>query len=206
MPPRLPWAATIAFLAEEFEEGLSVLDRAVALNPNRAMALSNAGWVRCYLGQAVDAIGDFERVIRLSPREITLFRVQAGLAFAHLLLEEFEEAVTWGRRRAREQPELHAVASGARRGSCPSRHVRRGESSRKAVAPAHTGLHDGYREKVVSPVRKAPAEPKRPSASRTAGVTSRRGFGGVIRHKVGNGGAGSRTLSRRRLLGGSCSN
>jgi adenylate cyclase len=94
----------IAFLAEEFEEGLSVLDRAVALNPNRAMALSNAGWVRCYLGQAVDAIGDFERVIRLSPREITLFRVQAGLAFAHLLLEEFEEAVTWGRRALENNP------------------------------------------------------------------------------------------------------
>ena len=94
----------IAFLAEEFEDGLSVLDRAVALNPNRAMALSNAGWVRCYLGQAVDAIGDFERVIRLSPREITLFRVQAGLAFAHLLLEEFEEAVMWGRRALENNP------------------------------------------------------------------------------------------------------
>jgi adenylate cyclase len=94
----------IAFLGEEFEEGLSVLDRAISLNPNRAMALSNAGWVRCYIGQAVDAIDDFERVIRLSPREITLFRVQTGLAFAHLLLEEFEEAVSWGRRALDNNP------------------------------------------------------------------------------------------------------
>jgi adenylate cyclase len=94
----------IAFLGEEFKEGLSVLDRAIALNPNRAIALSNAGWVRCYVGQAVDAIGDFERVIRLSPREITLFRVQAGLAFAHLLLKEFEEAVRWGRRALENNP------------------------------------------------------------------------------------------------------
>ena len=30
--------------------------------------------------------------------------MQAGLAFAHLLLEEFEEAVTWGRRALENNP------------------------------------------------------------------------------------------------------
>jgi adenylate cyclase len=88
----------VAFLGGELEEGLSAIERAVSLNPNSAIALAHAGWVRCYLGQGREAIRDFERSIRLSPREITLFRMQSGLAFAHLFLEEFEEAVRWGRR------------------------------------------------------------------------------------------------------------
>jgi adenylate cyclase len=88
----------IAFLGEEFEEGLRVLERSIKLNPNSALALSHSGWVRCYLGQAYDAIGDFDRALVLSPAEVTRFRMQAGLAFAHLLLEEFEEAAQWGRR------------------------------------------------------------------------------------------------------------
>jgi adenylate cyclase len=94
----------VAFLGGEFEEGLSAIERAISLNPNSAFALAHAGWVRCYLGQARDAIRDFKRSIRLSPREITLFRMQSGLAFAHLLLEEFEEAVVWARRALEGNP------------------------------------------------------------------------------------------------------
>ncbi len=88
----------VAFLGEELEEGLSAIERAISLNPNSAVALAHAGWVRAYLGQADAAISDFERSMRLSPREPTLFRTQAGLAFAHLLKGEFETAVIWGRR------------------------------------------------------------------------------------------------------------
>ncbi|SJM34349.1 putative integral membrane protein [Mesorhizobium delmotii] len=88
----------VAFLGNELKEGLSAIERAISLNPNSAFALANAGWVRCYLGQAEQAINNFERSVRLSPREGTLFRVESGLAFAHLFREEFEEAVIWGRR------------------------------------------------------------------------------------------------------------
>jgi tetratricopeptide (TPR) repeat protein len=60
------------------------------------MALSHAGWVRCYLGRPREAISDFERVMMLSPREVTLFRVYGGLTFAHLMLQDYDEAVRWG--------------------------------------------------------------------------------------------------------------
>jgi adenylate cyclase len=86
----------IAFLAGEFHAGLDAIDRSIALNPNGAMALSHAGWVRCYLGRPREAIGDFERVMMLSPREVTLFRVYGGLTFAHLMLQDHDEAVRWG--------------------------------------------------------------------------------------------------------------
>jgi adenylate cyclase len=86
----------LAFLGEEFEHGLGALKRSLALNPNSAMAFSHSGWAKCYLGRAEEGIADFHRAVRLSPREITLFRLHAGLAFAHLLLGEFEDAVDWG--------------------------------------------------------------------------------------------------------------
>jgi adenylate cyclase len=60
--------------------------------------------VRCFLGRASEALAYFERVIMLSPRETTLFRVYAGLALAHLLLERFEESVKWARRALESNP------------------------------------------------------------------------------------------------------
>jgi adenylate cyclase len=96
----------IAFFGGEFEEGLSAIERAIGLNPNSVIALANAGWVKCFLGRAGEAVGDFERAVRLSPRDITSFRVQAGLTFAYLLLEEFEQAVTWGRRALEGNPDF----------------------------------------------------------------------------------------------------
>jgi adenylate cyclase len=94
----------IAFLAGELDEGLDAIDRSMKLNPNGAMASSHAGWVRCYLGRPREAIIDFERVVALSPLEVTLFRVHAGLALAHLLLEEFAEAAAWARRAIEGNP------------------------------------------------------------------------------------------------------
>ena len=79
-------------------------EHGIGLNPNSVIALANAGWVKCFLGRAGEAVGDFERAVRLSPRDITSFRVQAGLTFAYLLLEEFEQAVTWGRRALEGNP------------------------------------------------------------------------------------------------------
>ena len=94
----------IAFLGDEFEDGLNLLERSIELNPNSAMALSHSGWVKCYLGRAHDAIADFQKSVQLSPREITLFRMHAGLALANLLLEDFGEAVRWGRQAVKSNP------------------------------------------------------------------------------------------------------
>ena len=94
----------VAFLAGESEAGLDAIDRSIRLNPNGAIAHAHAGWVRCYLGRPREAIADFERVLALSPLEVTLFRVHAGLALAHLLLEEFADAVGWARRAIEGNP------------------------------------------------------------------------------------------------------
>jgi adenylate cyclase len=120
----------LACLDDAFEQGLVLLDRSIALNPNNALALSQAGWVRCYLGQAADAIGDFDRALRLSPGETTRFRMRTGLAYAHLFLEEFEEAVTWARRALLGNPNF---APGYRPLVCALAHLGRLEEAREAA-------------------------------------------------------------------------
>ena len=44
--------------------------------------------------------------MRLSPRDPTMFRNHAGLSFAYLLQERFEDAVLWARRTLDENPNL----------------------------------------------------------------------------------------------------
>jgi len=88
---------TLGFLGERLREGLAAVDRAINLNPNNALSFANAGWLKSYLGQADQAIVDFERSIRLSPRDPSLFRAEAGLCFAFLLEGNLERSIDTGR-------------------------------------------------------------------------------------------------------------
>ena len=163
----------IAFLAEEFAEGLDAIQRAIALDPNGALALSHAGWARCYLGRASEAIGDLERVITPSPREATLFRVYAGLALAHLLLERFEEAVTWGRRALKSNPDFTPsfrplIASLAHLGR-----IEEARALRTTVAHADAAFFDGDGKIDIQAIRETAADAGRPAHGRLAGFDAR---------------------------------
>jgi adenylate cyclase len=87
----------LAFLGGELHEGLRAIERAITLNPNNALALAHAGWVRAYLGLAREAVEALRRSMRLSPRDSMLFRTQGALSYAYLLLGQFEDAITMGR-------------------------------------------------------------------------------------------------------------
>jgi tetratricopeptide (TPR) repeat protein len=94
----------IAHLGGELRAGLAAIERAIALNPNSALAFTRAGWVHAYGGEAVVSVTMFERAMRLSPRDPTMFTIYSGLAFANLLQERFEDAVLWARRCQDENP------------------------------------------------------------------------------------------------------
>ncbi|MBU3000864.1 hypothetical protein KO491_13550 [Roseovarius nubinhibens] len=87
---------SLAWLACEFETGLAAIERSIQLNPNDAVALSHAGWVKCYLGRGAEALQDFERCLRICPLETTRFRIYAGKAFAHFMLDEFDQCLACG--------------------------------------------------------------------------------------------------------------
>jgi adenylate cyclase len=99
----------IAFLGGQLQEGLRAIERAITLNPNNAMALQHAGWVRNYSGQAQQAIEALERAVRLSPRDPMLYRAHAARAVAHLLLGELEETISWGLKAVEENPNYNVT-------------------------------------------------------------------------------------------------
>ena len=85
----------LAHLAGDLDIGIALLDRAIVLNPNLASAWFLGGFLRTWRGEPDNAIVHFERAMRLSPLDPELYRMQAGIAVAHLFAGRFEVASTW---------------------------------------------------------------------------------------------------------------
>jgi adenylate cyclase len=82
-----------ASLSGDFDTAREMVDRAVALNPNAALAWEQRGWTYQIAGQPEEAIRSFERSIRLSPFDPGLFSTLAGMGTAFIGLGRFDEAV-----------------------------------------------------------------------------------------------------------------
>jgi TolB-like protein len=95
----------LGFLAGEFGNAVALTDRALALNPNLAIAWFASGNVRLYQGGEPDrAIEHLARAMRLSPLDPIMFWMQSGTAFAHFLAGRHEEASAWAEKAFRENP------------------------------------------------------------------------------------------------------
>jgi adenylate cyclase len=99
----------VAVCAGERATAASVIERALALNPNSAYAWSANGWVLSFSGESGRAVDAFQRAMRLSPLDPLGYTFAGGLALAHLAATRYEEAVDWTRRALREQPR-YAIA------------------------------------------------------------------------------------------------
>jgi TolB-like protein len=91
-----------AFLSDDFDTAREMVDRAVALNPNAAMAWSHRGWTYQIAGQPEEAIRSFERAIRLSPFDPWRFSTLTGMSFAFIGLGRFDEAVVAAKKAIRK--------------------------------------------------------------------------------------------------------
>jgi adenylate cyclase len=90
-----------ALVVGDSESALEMADRAVALNPNSFDAWSARGWVCRAAGLPQEAVRSFERGIRMSPIDPTMF---AGMGLALVELRRFDEAVVAGRKAQRHNP------------------------------------------------------------------------------------------------------
>jgi tetratricopeptide (TPR) repeat protein len=86
------------------EEGLALIERALALNPNAALAWQYCGWVSWQLGRHEQCIEYNEKAMRLSPLDAMIYRSYAGIAWAHFFLGKFNDAIIWAEKATREQP------------------------------------------------------------------------------------------------------
>jgi TolB-like protein/tetratricopeptide (TPR) repeat protein len=93
-----------SYVLEEPETGSALAARAVAGDPNLALARLWAGWAQVYLGDHDAAIEQFSTAIRLSPVDPHLFVPQTGMAFAHFFAGRYEESLFQAARAIQRQP------------------------------------------------------------------------------------------------------
>lgn len=125
----------LGHLAGDLEGGIALLDRALVLNPNLASAWFLGGFLRTWNGQPDDAIDNFSRAMRLSPLDPEMFRMQAGMAMAHLFAKRFDAASSWAEKSFRDLPTFlmvvgiiaasHALADRTEEAHRAMQHLRR---------------------------------------------------------------------------------
>ena len=97
-----------AFLAKRPKEACVLHDRAIALNPNLALAWAFSGLALSYLGQHEDALIRARQAIRMSPSDPHSFLFDNAIMIPYLLLGDFEKTVEFGRRAVELNPGFSA--------------------------------------------------------------------------------------------------
>jgi TolB-like protein len=109
-PLVLDWAGlALALLAGENEAALAAMDRAIALNPNFALAFGHRALVLAFLNRPEEAIVAARQAMRLSPRDPGTFAFFQALAIAHLSARRYEEALLWAEEALRENGGMPAL-------------------------------------------------------------------------------------------------
>ena len=90
----------------DYDGGSDLVKSAVRLNPNLALAYHSRGYLRVWSGLSDAAIADFERNMRLNPRDPLTFLSLFGIAFGHYNAGRYAEAASWADKSIREFPFL----------------------------------------------------------------------------------------------------
>jgi TolB-like protein/FixJ family two-component response regulator len=101
-----------AFLRKDFEAALWLHERAIALNPNLAMAWCYSGLAHSYLGQHTEAIRRIQHAKHLSPHDPHGFFFDMSIGMPLLLTGQFEAAVEAGRRACSLNPGFSSAYKG----------------------------------------------------------------------------------------------
>ena len=127
-PVALCWAGHVhAYFFKDVDRALLLIDRALELDVNLAIAWQRSGWVRGYAGDPARAIESLNKAIRLNPLDPRVFLTQSAMAFAHFIAGRDDDAADWAATALRVKPNWMpalrvAIASNAMRG-----HVEAGE-------------------------------------------------------------------------------
>ena len=157
----------LAHLTGDLDGGIALLDRAIVLNPNLASAWFLGGYLRVWHGESDGAIEHFERAMRLSPLDPETYRMQAGIAMAHLFAGRFDAASSWAEKAHGNLPSFlmvvsiiaasHALAGRADHAQRAMDHLRRARSGAAHLQSRRIGCRSTGR-KISPPSRMACGE------------------------------------------------
>jgi adenylate cyclase len=86
-------AFTLATFGEDINATITLMDRALELNPSFARGWIRSGWLRLWAGKPNLAIEHFETFLRLSPRE-SRAGANLGIGVGHFFARRLEQAQT----------------------------------------------------------------------------------------------------------------
>jgi TolB-like protein/class 3 adenylate cyclase len=101
----------LAYLGHEYDRGASLVEQAVALNPNLAIAWHSRGWVSLMCAEYDRAIESFDRMIRLSPLDPMRIRAWAGTSFALFHLGRYEEGSALAKKSIQYTADAHTLSA-----------------------------------------------------------------------------------------------
>ena len=96
------WA--VRHLAMDGQRSRELASRSLLLNPNSAIAVAIAGWTEVAADNAPKGLELFHRAQRLSPRDPKGWFFAAGMAQAHYLEGNLDEAVSWAKKALVQNP------------------------------------------------------------------------------------------------------
>ena len=101
----LCWAGHVrAFFFKEVDRALLLINRALELDVNLAVAWQRSGWVRGYAGDSDGAIESLNKAMRLDPLDTRVFLTHSAMAFAHFIAGRDQEAAEWATMALRTKP------------------------------------------------------------------------------------------------------
>lgn len=121
-PVALCWAGHAhAYFFKDVDRALLLIDRALELDVNLAIAWQRSGWVRGYAGDPEGAIESLNKAMRLNPLEPRVFLTHSAMGFAHFIAGRDAEAAHCASTGLRVKPDWLpalrvAIASNAMRG------------------------------------------------------------------------------------------
>jgi adenylate cyclase len=95
---------TLSYVVRDLDTAIALLDRALVLNPNLALAWLWGGYVKLWSGEPDAAIERVARAMRLSPMDLNGPGMQTAMADAHFFAGRYDEASSWAAMSIREAP------------------------------------------------------------------------------------------------------
>jgi adenylate cyclase len=93
-------------LRKDLNQALAAFERAIAIDPNLAVAHNYVGQIKVFLGRASEAAEHTLKAIQLSPRDPQLAEWYYQLGITYIHQQRFDEAVEWARRGVQVNPNL----------------------------------------------------------------------------------------------------
>jgi TolB-like protein/Flp pilus assembly protein TadD len=86
---------SIAFVGCKVREGGELVERALAINPGYAVAWMFRGWIKCWCGEADEALASINRALDVSPHNPDPYvrNMRRSMSLVHFIAGRYEEAI-----------------------------------------------------------------------------------------------------------------